>query len=127
MSALAIKNLNCFLIYLKENYEIIKINSNSVFIDANNDIDPYKELGIPLNSNDQTIKDAYHLLKKGVSTEEQLIKKESYKLINSQLKRERFNYLRNTPLENLRQICNYRLERIKIPFTMWMELITQGL
>lgn len=90
-------------------------------------IDPYKELKINHQSNNETIKNAYNNLKSNLSPDDRKIIEFAYNMIKTDVLRSRFNILRNRPLQSLDEIKKYSSKPKILNTNEWIDKIKDQL
>lgn len=100
--------------------------SKSIFDEINIPDSPYDILGIPEDSNNETIKEAYKLIRQSLPPEGRSKVEEAYKLVKTELLRERFKFLKNKPLNSIDEIKNYGIRPQVFDTNKWLELIVKS-
>lgn len=95
----------------------------SIYDEINFPWDPYKLLRIPRGSSDETIKEAYKILKSSSSPQELQNIEKAYSRIKSEELRVREEFLRNRPFENLDRIKDLSIEVKRLNNNQWFQLI----
>lgn len=95
----------------------------NIYDEINLGIEPFKEFNLPEDSSDITIKEAYRILKKGVSPEKLQRLDLSWTLIRDAKSRARYQILKNHPLESLESIKTYGYSPKILETSEWIKLI----
>lgn len=95
----------------------------NIYDEIDLDIEPFKEFNLPEDSSDITIKEAYRILKKGLSPEKLQRLEISWSLIKDAKSRARYKILKNHPLENLDSIKTYGYSPKVLETNEWIKLI----
>lgn len=95
----------------------------NIYDEINLGIEPFKEFNLPEDSSDITIKEAYRILKKGISPEKLERLEISWTLIKNAKSRARYNILKNHPLESLESIKLYGYTPKVLETREWIKLI----
>lgn len=95
----------------------------NIYDEINLGIEPFKEFNLPEDSSDITIKEAYRILKKGLSPEKLQRLELSLTLIKDARSRARYKILKNHPLESLDCIKTYGYSPKILETSQWIELI----
>lgn len=95
----------------------------NIYDEINLGIEPFKEFNLPEDSSDITIKEAYRILKKGVSPEKLQRLDLSWTLIRDAKSRARYQILKNHPLESLESIKTYGYSPQILETSEWIKLI----
>lgn len=102
-------------------------NKTTIYDELEMDINPYKELKINHQSNNETIKDAYNNLRTNLSQEDREIIDFAYNMIKTDSLRSRFNILRNRPLQSLDEIKQFSSKPKIIDTKEWINKIKDQL
>ncbi|MGL1892633.1 MAG: hypothetical protein OCD02_13470 [Spirochaetaceae bacterium] len=97
--------------------------TDTIFDELNILLNPYNELKILENSDDQTIKEAYKLLKQGQSPEKIELLTICYNLIKTESLRVRYSLLNNRPLQKLDDIKKIGFKPKQMETTDWISII----
>lgn len=100
--------------------------AKTIFDEVNILDNPFKVLGIPEDSNNETIKEAYKLVKQSLAPDKRQRVEESYNLIKNEHLRERYKLLKNKPMNSIDEIKNYGIKPIKLNASSWIELIIKS-
>lgn len=100
--------------------------SKTIFDEINILDNPYEILGIPEDSNNETVKEAYKLIRQSLPPENREKVEEAYSLVKTKILRERFKILKNKPLNSIDEIKNYGIRPQELDTNKWMNLIIKG-
>lgn len=98
-------------------------NNITIFEEINLNINPYKELKITNESSDETIKEAYKLIRTSISIQDRENIDNAFNMIKTPALRARYNLLRNNPLDSIDEIKKFGLKPVIITTKDWINHI----
>jgi hypothetical protein len=93
----------------------------TIFDEINTITNPYKEIGIPTDSSDETIKEAYKLVRNSIPPHKRDMIDLAYSMIKTPLLRQRYNLLRNRPLDTMDEIKKHGIRPTFLNTAQWIE------